>query len=69
MINWELLDMAFGGDSPPIQYDGTDGDLRKQLQNHGFENPHIEKIISNARLLRRVVGGNYRGQFYGQHDR
>lgn len=53
-IDWDLLSIAFGG--TPIEYDGSDVDLRHQLELSGFEDEHIDKIVNDARLLRRIIG-------------
>ena len=64
LIDWQLLCIAFGRDKETeydgITYDGTEDNLREELEDCGFEEKDIEKIVTDIRTLRRIlVLGNH----------
>ena len=59
LIDWQLLCIAFGRDKE-TEYDGTEENLREELEDCGFEEKDIEKIVTDIRTLRRIlVLGNH----------
>ncbi|MCL6477067.1 MAG: hypothetical protein K6T65_01500 [Peptococcaceae bacterium] len=54
-IDWTLLMIAFTGPGA-VQYDGTEESLKNELEESGFEEEDVKKIVSDVKILRRIIG-------------